>query len=185
MRRKVRPVAEIKRSESLMLNHAVGSTGLIVPFPTPAPGDSAWERDGRAIKVLGFQNCFTARASVDAPYCGLRIIYFLWKQVSVTPTVSMILKGIAYHGTYSIDNSTNYEIIWDQYIELNPGSNYTTLNGFNGAQKSFNHKFNYEMMQSFLTGSDTPSDRRLYCLAVADYPGTNVNGNCAVSFIDV
>lgn len=87
--------AEIKRKPDFVIGTPIlGSVWTVFPLPLISAGNGSFERDGRAIKVIGFEHRILVQAHNNG---ATRFVYVLWKNALLAPTAASvfdILSGI-------------------------------------------------------------------------------------------
>lgn len=186
-----RQVQEIKRVQFEFIpanSSPTAAGGAIFALPRITAGDNDDERNGRSVKVLGFQARVYYLPSVAVDEHILRVIYFTWKQALTAPSVGDILDSTGVGpilGTYNVTQANNYAILSDRTYHANsPGPGLAAL--WTQNPQIINAEMNVNFIQNYadLTAGSN-QDKHIFCLIATQVDGELFQGNAAVSFTDI
>lgn len=181
---------EVKRIYGgLWLGTTTTALGLISSLPYIAAGDDSSEREGRAVRVKGYE----VRGWITSGTTGglVRVVVFKWKQSSTSPSVAAVLQqggtGISLLSSYNINQSANYEVLRDKVYHVNP---QTLAPG--GAtlepREQYVHLYgSIDFTQTYSSqGSTSPTDNSIHVIVCGmGVAGSTVSLQSAISFIDM
>jgi len=178
---------EVKRRPDAVIINQIDNTWRLDRFPLISAGDGSINRDGRAIKILGYEH----RIVNQTPGNGAtRFVYVLWNQPLSPPVASSIFDIVSgaphFNATYNVDQAANYTILGDyihRYENTSPAidGNEAVVN------TAIVHTKKLGFIQTYF-GSDVTDicDKVIYVFSV-NMTGTSLAtlSQASVSFIDI
>jgi len=178
---------EVKRRPDAVIISQISNAWRLDAFPMVAAGDGSINRDGRAIKVLGWEHRITNQTFGNG---STRFVYVLWKEALIPPTAGAIfdiVSGIPQiNSTYNVDQAANYTIVAD-YIHRWENTSPAIEGNEAMVNSCYYHTKPTTFIQTYLGNAITDvCDKALYVFSVNS---TNDSLACAsqasVSFIDI
>lgn len=192
----IRSRVEVKR-----LVERTGGAGITLntswsnPFemPTPAVGDSSESRDGRVIKVLGYDIRINAKNSVIPvqPSSNLRVVLVRTKgAITETPLAADIfypgLAGLQINALYNVNYSDTYQILFDRTYNFTSPLYDTGNNVILPITKCIRINKAVNFQQSFYTGAGGDSvNTSVFLFMVSDNANMFVEISSGTAFVDV
>jgi len=178
---------EVKRRPDAVIILQIDNTWRLDAFPLVSAGDGSINRDGRAIKVLGWEH----RIINQTPGNGCtRFVYVLWKEALVPPTAASIFDIVSgtpqILATYNVDQAANYSILADY---LHHWEN--TSPAIDGNEAIVNSCYHHTKATSFIqtylgSGVGDVCDKAIYVFSVnATSTSLATLSQASVSFIDI
>lgn len=178
---------EVKRRPDAVIINQIDNIWRVDAFPLISAGDGSINRDGRAVKILGFEH----RIINQTPGNGAtRFVYVLWNQGLLPPIPSSIfdiVSGVPHiNSTYNVDQAANYTILGDyihRYENTSPAidGNEAIVNTLIVHTKKLN------FVQTYLGNNITDvCDKAIYVFSVnATITSLATSSQASVSFIDI
>lgn len=187
----LRKTLEIKRAQSAIIpsGTTITSAGAIVALPLVAAGDEDDMRNGRSIRVTGFQGRVRCLTSNQFSYHTFRVVYVLWKQALQAPSIGDILDSTgtsALMGTYNITQANNYTILSDKTYHADAQVMNIAAGVFGEGSHVASHEQNVSFLQNYsdlLLG--TVQDKAMYVIIAPVNDLDDFECNAAVSFVDI
>jgi len=172
---------EVKNAYGNTDAFAVTTTGVVIRYGFVDQGADEHERIGKAITSLGQEQRWRFDRAPGISYGCMRIITGIWKQnyLPAALDVDAILESGTNAGPKMVspfvaENSKNYVILGDEYINTDAQAAGGTLTGGTGTidpnPSSFyiKRKYNYKAIQEYQTASGEASNWCHFILCVAD-----------------
>jgi len=173
---------EVKNAYGNTDAFAVTNAGVIIKFGGVDQGSDEHERVGKAITHLHHELRWRFDRAPGISYGCMRIITGIWKQAYITTALDV--DAILETGTgvglgnmitpFVAENSKNYVILGDEYINTDAQAGGGTLTGGTGTidpnPTSFfiKRRFNYRAIQEYQQANESPSNWTHFILIVAD-----------------
>lgn len=177
---------EVKRRPDAVIITPIPNVWRTDALPLISQGDGSINRDGRAVKLLGFEHRI---AHVGEANGSVRFVYVLWKE-SLTPPgpsdIFDIIPGVPQIvATYNVDKAACYTILSD-YVHHYENTSPALSGNESLVVNHYNHIKKLNFIQTYYGNLITDiADKAVYCFSVDSRGAFSTLTQASVSFIDI